>query len=240
MPLGGIDACKRALRVTRAQFQRGVGDLREIIRKRSKGVKKTRGQLRKLEAKVKELGGALSEEVSDGSSVLCDISSDSDSDMVSDDAKAEPSSTSDNGIGKKVASSEQAPKAKASAAGMPKVQTGPTPKAKAKVVEGPVAEACNMELEEEDDLGLVRRYAYRCRGRSLNDENLVTYYSSLLPNLHKKGRRSNDTAETVNKYQGLVQKVKDHGDRLSTMLASRRRLKEKKSVEGSAPAVFLQ
>ena len=60
MPLSGIDACKRALRVTRAQFQRGVGDLREVIRKRSKGVKKTRGQLRKLEAKVKELGGALS------------------------------------------------------------------------------------------------------------------------------------------------------------------------------------
>ena len=46
--------------MTRAQFQRGVGDLREIIRKRSKGIKKTRGQLRKLEAKVKELGGALS------------------------------------------------------------------------------------------------------------------------------------------------------------------------------------
>ncbi|CAE7453689.1 unnamed protein product [Symbiodinium pilosum] len=136
MPLGGIDACKRALRVTRAQFQRGVGDLREIIRKRSKGVKKTRGQLRKLEAKGKELGGALSEEVSDGSSVLCDTSSDSDSDMVSDDMKAEPSSTSYNDIGKKVASSEQAPKAKASAAGMPKAQTGPTPKAKAKVVEG--------------------------------------------------------------------------------------------------------
>ena len=108
MPLGGIDACKRALRVTRAQFQRGVGDVREIIRKRSKGVKKTRGQLRKLEAKVKELGGALSEEVSDGSTVLCDTSSGSDSDMVSEDAKAESPSTSDNGIGKKVASSEQA------------------------------------------------------------------------------------------------------------------------------------
>ena len=136
MPLGGIDACKRALRVTRAQFQRGVGDLHEIIRKRSKGVKKTRDHLCKLEAKVKELGGTLSEEVSDGSSVLYDTSSDSDSDMVSDDAKAEPSSPSDNGIGKKMASSEQAPKAKASAAEMPKGQTGSTPKAKAKVVEG--------------------------------------------------------------------------------------------------------
>ena len=119
MPLSGIDACKRALRVTRAQFQRGVGDLREVIRKRSKGVKKTRGQLRKLEAKVKELGGALSEEVSDGSSVLYDTSSDSDSDMGSDDAKEEPSSASD----------------KASAAGMPKAKGVPTPKAKARVKE---------------------------------------------------------------------------------------------------------
>ena len=119
MPLSGIDACKRALRVTRAQFQRGVGDLREVIRKRSKGVKKTRGQLRKLEAKVKELGGALSEEVSDGSSVLYDTSSDSDSDMGSDDAKAEPSSASD----------------KASAAAMPKAKAVPTPKAKARVKE---------------------------------------------------------------------------------------------------------
>ena len=113
--------------MTRAQFQRGVGDLREVFRKRSKGVKKTRGQLRKLEAKVKELGGALSEEVSDGSSVLRDTSSDSDSDMVSDDAKAEPSSASDNGIGKKAASSEQAPKAKASAAATPK-DTLPKPR----------------------------------------------------------------------------------------------------------------
>ena len=100
----------------------------------------------------------------------------------------------------------------------------------------PVTEACSMEFEEEHDLGLIRRYAYRCRGRSLNDENLLTYYSSLLPNLHKKGRRSNDTAETVNKYQGLVQKVKDHEDQLTAMLASRRRLKEKRSVEGSVPA----
>ena len=100
----------------------------------------------------------------------------------------------------------------------------------------PVTEACNMEFEEEHDLGLIRRYAYRCRGRSLNDENLLTYYSSLLPNLHKKGRRSNDTAETVNKYQGLLQKVKDHDDRLTAMLTSKRRLKEKKSVEGSMPA----
>ena len=35
----------------------------------------------------------------------------------------------------------------------------------------------------------------------MNDENLSAFYSSLLPNLHKKGRRSNDVAEAVNKYQ---------------------------------------
>ena len=87
MRLNGIDARKRALRVTRAQFRRGLGDLREIVRKRSKCVKKTRGHLRKLEAKVKDMGGALSEEVSDGSSVLCDTSSDSGSDTASEDSK---------------------------------------------------------------------------------------------------------------------------------------------------------
>ena len=76
------------------------GDLREIVRKRSKCVKKTRGHLRKLEAKVKDMGGALSEEVSDGSSVLCDTSSDSGSDTASEDSKGEPSSASNNGNGR--------------------------------------------------------------------------------------------------------------------------------------------
>ena len=84
---------------------------------------------------MKELGGALSEEVSDCSSVLCDTSSDSDSDMVSDEVKAEPSSTPDKGIGRNAVSSEQAPKAKAPAASTPKAKTGPTPKAKAQVKE---------------------------------------------------------------------------------------------------------
>ena len=67
----------------------------------------------------------------------------------------------------------------------------------------------------------------------MNDENLSAFYSSLLPNLQKKGRRSTDVAEAVNKYQGLVQKVKGHGDRLSALLVSKRRLTEKKSVERS-------
>ena len=100
----------------------------------------------------------------------------------------------------------------------------------------PATDACDLELDEEHDMGLIRRYAYRCRGRSMNDENLSAFYSSLLPNLQKKGRRSNDVAEAVNKYQGLVQKVKDHGDRLSALLVSKRRLTEKKSVERSVHA----
>ena len=138
MPLNGIDACKRALRVTRAQFRRGLGDLREIVRKRSKCVKKTRGHLRKLEAKVKDMGGALSEEVSDGSSVLCDTSSDSGSDTASEDSKGEPSSASNNGNGKMELVSEHMPKAKAAVVAAPKMQAKPAPKGKAKVSEGEV------------------------------------------------------------------------------------------------------
>ncbi len=96
-------------------------------------------------------------------------------------------------------------------------------------------DVCGFELEEEHDIGMIRRYAYRCRGRTMNDENLSTFYSSLLPNLQKKGRRTNDVVEILAKYQGLVQKVKDHEERLATLLASRkRRLTEKKSAEGSA------
>ena len=84
MPLVGLDACKRTLRVKRALYKRGVGDLRDLMRKRSKCIKKSRGQVRKLEDKVQELGGTLSEDVSDYSSVLCGTSSDSESDTESD------------------------------------------------------------------------------------------------------------------------------------------------------------
>ena len=88
MPLGGLDACKRALRVKRALYKRGVGDLRDLMRKRSKGIKKSRGQVQKLEEKVRELGGTLSEDVSDYSSVLYDASSDSESGAKSEKKKA--------------------------------------------------------------------------------------------------------------------------------------------------------
>ena len=100
----------------------------------------------------------------------------------------------------------------------------------------PAADATDLELDEEHDAGLIRRYAYRCRGRSMNEENLSVFYSSMLPSVQKKGRRTNDVAEAVNRYQTLVHKIKDHGDRLSALLASKRRLTEKKSVERSVHA----
>ena len=135
MPLNGIDACKRALRVTRAQFQRGLGDLREVVRKRSKCVKKTRGHLRRLEAKLKDMGGTLSEEVSDGSSVLCDTS-DSESSTASEDNKATASSDSKGVTRDMTVDGQHLPKAKAAAAAAPKVQAKSVPKAKAKVAKG--------------------------------------------------------------------------------------------------------
>ena len=136
MPLNGIDACKRALRVTRAQFQRGLGDLREVVRKHSKCVKKTRGHLRRLEAKLKDMGGTLSEEVSDGSSVLCDTSSDSESSTASEDNKATASSDSKGVTRDMTVDGQRLPKAKAAAAAAPKVQAKSIPKAKAKVAKG--------------------------------------------------------------------------------------------------------
>ena len=136
MPLNGIDACKRALRVTRAQFQRGLGDLREVVRKRSKCVKKTRGHLRRLEAKLKDMGGTLSEEVSDGSSVLCDTSSDSESSTASEDNKATASSDSKGVTRDMTVDGQHLPKAKAAAAAAPKVEAKSVPKAKAKVAKG--------------------------------------------------------------------------------------------------------
>ena len=79
MPLSSLDAVKRSLRVTRAKFLQNVGDTKELLRRRSKIVRKSRNQLRKAEERVKELGGEVSEDVSDYSSMLCETSSGSDS-----------------------------------------------------------------------------------------------------------------------------------------------------------------
>ena len=91
------------------------------------------------------------------------------------------------------------------------------------------------ELDEEHDVGLARRYAYRCRGRALNAENMMTFYCSMLPNPQKKGRRTHNVEELMHKCHGLVQKAKDHEDRLAALVApTPRRLSEKKSAQGGA------
>ena len=106
MPLVGLDACKRTFRVKRALYKRGVGDLRDVMRKRSKCIKKSRGQVRKLEEKVKELGGTLSEDVSDYSSVLCGTSSDSESDTESDKNEVAQKKSEDKPSPKKIVAAE--------------------------------------------------------------------------------------------------------------------------------------
>ena len=101
---------------------RGVGDLRDIVRKRSKCIKKSRGQLRKLEEKVKELGGTLSEDVSDYSSLLCSTSSESGSSSESDNNEVAPTKPVDTACtGKKTVAKtvqkESAPSSKAKSSG---------------------------------------------------------------------------------------------------------------------------
>ena len=73
-----IEADKRALRVARATFQRGVGDLREALAKHRPLLIKKQALLRKLEKKVADNGGELSEEVLSCSSLM-DYSSSSSS-----------------------------------------------------------------------------------------------------------------------------------------------------------------
>ena len=89
-----------------------------------------------------------------------------------------------------------------------------------------------LQSEEERDIGLVRRYAYRCRGRAMNDENLKTFYASMIPEQQRKGRKSLETLELTQKYQKLLQKAQDHEARLSAVLAStKRRVTEKSSAD---------
>ena len=97
-----------------------------------------------------------------------------------------------------------------------------------------------LQFEEERDIGLVRRYAYRCRGRAMNDENLRTFYASVIPEQQRKGRKSRETLELTQKYQKLLQKAQDHEARLSAVLAStKRRVTEKSSADEGRPADLL-
>ena len=83
-----VNAVARALRVARATFARRTGDLRSMIKHRIPGCKKAKGQLRKLEARLVELGGELSEEVSSEDALLGATSSDESGESSSDDAPA--------------------------------------------------------------------------------------------------------------------------------------------------------
>ena len=83
-----VNAVARALRVARATFARRTGDLRSMIKHRIPGCKKAKGQLRKLEARLVELGGELSEEVSSEGSLLGVTSFEESGEASSDDAPA--------------------------------------------------------------------------------------------------------------------------------------------------------
>ena len=58
----------------------------------------------------------------------------------------------------------------------------------------PALDTIRMQFEEEHDIGLAKKYAYSCRGRSLNVETMDAGYKAMIP-AAKKGRR---TAERRN------------------------------------------
>ncbi|CAE7292816.1 unnamed protein product [Symbiodinium sp. CCMP2592] len=91
-----------------------------------------------------------------------------------------------------------------------------------------------LKFEEEHDVGLVKKYASSCAARSANAENLKAYYESMLP-APKKGRKSLQQEELFTKNQSLIRKIVDHEARLAAVIAPRRRLKQKRSVEDGNP-----
>ncbi|CAE7445428.1 unnamed protein product [Symbiodinium sp. CCMP2592] len=87
-----------------------------------------------------------------------------------------------------------------------------------------------MQFQEEHDLGRLRSYAYRCGGRSINDDNMKMYYTAMLP-ASKRGRRSLEQDELTTKYQKLIQKLEDHSEHVTSLLSSqKRRILAKTSV----------
>ena len=134
-----IEADKRALRVARATFQRGVGDLREVLAKQRPLLLKKKALLRKLEKKVADKGGELSEEVSSCSSLL-------------DDSSSGSSGASDH---------ETTPVAKVKAKSKPE----PVAKAKVKARELPPVKSSEEEEEAsaEQDKGGAKKKARRSK-----------------------------------------------------------------------------
>ncbi|CAE7478378.1 unnamed protein product [Symbiodinium sp. CCMP2592] len=89
-----------------------------------------------------------------------------------------------------------------------------------------------LQFEEEQDIGLAKKYAHSCRGRSMNADTMKAFYKAMIP-ASKKGRRTAETEEIVQKYQSLIRKLEDHENCLQQIVSTKhgRRLRGKKSVE---------
>ena len=89
-----------------------------------------------------------------------------------------------------------------------------------------------MQFDEEIDIGLAKRYAYSCRGRSMNMDTMKAFYKSMMP-ASKKGRRTAEQEELMQTYQDLLQKLVDHEKSVAKLLSTKhgRRLRAKRSVE---------
>ena len=96
----------------------------------------------------------------------------------------------------------------------------------------PELNTIQMHFDEEQDIGLAKKYAYSCRGRSLNVETMKAFYKSMLPP-PKKGRLPKEQEESMQKYQTLTRKLEDHENSLKKILTMKqgRRLRTKRSVE---------
>ena len=95
----------------------------------------------------------------------------------------------------------------------------------------PSLDAIRLEFEEEHDIGFSKRYAFACRGRSVNADILKNYYKANIPAC-KKGRRSAEQEEILNRYQQLIRKIDDHEKSINDILEhKKRRLIGKRSQE---------
>ncbi|CAE7889193.1 unnamed protein product [Symbiodinium sp. KB8] len=95
----------------------------------------------------------------------------------------------------------------------------------------PSLDATRLEFEEEHDVGLSKRCAFGCRGRSVNADIMKNYYKANLP-VGKKGRRSAEQEEILNRYQELIRKIDDHEKSINHILETKkRRLVGKRSQE---------
>ncbi|CAE7201047.1 unnamed protein product [Symbiodinium sp. CCMP2456] len=86
----------------------------------------------------------------------------------------------------------------------------------------PSLDAIRLEFEEEHDIGLSKRYAFGCSGRPVNADIMKNYYKAKIP-VGKKGRRSAEQEEILNRYQQLVRKIDDHERSINYILETKKR-----------------